>query len=297
MVVLRSASLSVAIHGEQYLTELLNHGRQPSTIKTYRDRLKWFEEWRVSIGVPLSEITRDTVEQWISDMRTQGYSPKHVRENVGVLRWFFAWLEDREFLPRDPLRRMMPVKVPKRLPQILDVQVILALVAAASTTRERAIFELLYGAGLRRSELLGVDLEHLNLPGLNILIRGKGDKERLQPITQAAAGAIEGYLAERGPSPETALLLATGGTRKGKRLGRTGLTSIIKGVAIRAGIHRRVYAHLFRHCYATHLLAGGARLEEVQELMGHENISTTRIYTHLSTARLADVVKRAHPRG
>jgi len=230
-------------------------------------------------------------------MRARGYSPKNIANNVGAVRCFFSWLADEKgLLPRDPLARFRPIKVPRRLPQVLAVSDVLKLLAAARTPRERVVAELLYGSGIRKAELLGLDLADLDLGGLRALIRGKGGRERYQPLSPQAVAAIREWLPLRtvvlGRRRLDALLV----TREG-RMGRQTVLNLVHQLADRAGLDRRVYPHLLRHCFATHLLEGGANLREVQELMGHANLSTTGIYTHVSRGAADAAFRRAHPRG
>jgi len=333
------ARLSMAVHGEKYLTELLNHGRSEGTAVAYRRRLALFDEWRHSTETPLEAVTRDTVEQWISDMRQQGLAPKNIAIQVGAVRCFFAWLSDLDYIPKNPLARLRAIKVPRKVPPVLPKKACEALMAAAKTTRERVILELLYGSGLRAAELLGINLQDINFTQRQVLIRGKGDKERYQPISEAAAAAIKSWLGERteileasrkahseaaqlrrkgrtfqeigrsmGVSTPVAFRLATTPApaareerallvgRQG-RLRKSMLQQVLKTVARRAEIDVRIYPHLLRHCFATHLLDGGADLRVVQELMGHDSIATTQVYTHVSIERLRQGYAAAHPRG
>lgn len=294
-----SRPLTVAAWAEAYLTELLNHGREESTAKAYRDRLGWFGEWLAAVDVRLEEVTRDTVEQWISDMRARGISPKHRANCVGAVRCFFSWLADeRGALPRNPLARFRPMKIPKKLPQVLEVSDVLRLIDAARTPRERVIVELFYGSGIRKAELLGLDLPDVDLAGERVLIRGKGGRERYQPISPQAAAAIREWLPLRAEILQRrkrgrldALLV----TREG-RIGRQTILNTVHQLAERAGLDRRVYPHLLRHCFATHLLNGGANLRQVQELMGHARLGTTEIYTHVARGEAEGAYRRAHPR-
>lgn len=290
--------LSLAVHGEAFLTELLNANCSETTAHTYRNRLRWFGEWLASTGIPLAAVTRDTVQQYLSDLRTQDYSPKSMRSQVSILKGFFSWLADeKELLPRNPLARLRSPKVPRRLPRILDETDALKLMAAAQTTRERVVLELLYGSGVRAAELLEIRLGDLNLAAADVLIKGKGGDEAMQPMSGAAVLAVQAWLPERAAIvarfqlPTDALLVGRQGP-----LRKSMLKNIVAGVAARAGIDKRVYPHLLRHCFATHLLNGGADLRAVQELMRHKNLATTQIYTHVSRERLKEVYRGAHPR-
>jgi integrase/recombinase XerC len=292
-------ALSIAVHGEQYLSELLNHGKSQATAKTYRDRLRWFGEWLRSLGCGLAAVSRGLVEQWMSDMRTRGLAPATIKENVGAVRGFFVWLADVELIPKNPLVRLRPVKIPKKLPKVMQPAAVESIINAARTPLERAVLELLYGAGLRNAEVRGLQLEDLDLAAPRIIIRGKGDKERLVPLGAAAATALEAWLPQRDAiltaitrPDERALFVSKQGAYRSPQ----SIRDVVSRVAKRAGFTGRIYPHLFRHSYATHLLDGGADLRAVQELLGHESIRTTQGYTHVSTERLRAAVAAAHPR-
>lgn len=297
----QSRSLSVCI--EHYLTELLNAGAEEMTVWTYTNRLRWFSEWLTSTGIPLEAVTHDTIQQWISDQRVRlnprtkkALSKKYIHDNVGAVKVFFKWLVAMDVIPKDPFALVRPIKVPDKLPEILDVKDVLRLIDGAQGNKERVVLELLYGSGVRKSELLGIDLDDLR--GSKVLIRGKGGRERLQPMSPQTVEAIQAWLPERaeilarGKHKDIRALLVT---RKG-RMQRQTVLNLVHAVAERVGIDRRVYPHLFRHCFATHLLDGGAKLEEVQELLDHREISTTRIYTRVSRERIQRAYESAHPR-
>lgn len=302
---LATPTLSLPVLVEQYLTELLNAGAEEMTVWTYRNRLRWFGDWLLSTGILLQAVTRDTIQQWISDQRVRlnprtkkPLSKKYIHDNVAAVRCFFQWLVDFEKLTKTPFAGLRPIKVPKKLPEILQVPDVLRLIDGAATPRERVVLELLYGSGVRKTELLGIDLQDLDVTAPQVLIRGKGGKERLQPISSQAVIAIRAYLPARaselagGRHADLQALLVT---RQG-RMKRQTVQDLVHAVADRVGLDRRVYPHLFRHCFATHLLDGGARLEEVQELLDHDNIATTRIYSRVSKERIRRVYQAAHPR-
>lgn len=325
---------------EAYLSELANQGASESTVKTYDDRLRYWLDWLRAVEIPLEAVTRDTVQQYLSDMRVKGCAPKYVLARLSAVKGFFSWLVDvRELLPKNPCRAIK-IKIPRRLPRFLEEKQALELMNAAAPGRERVICELLYGSGIRRAELLAINLKDLNLDGAEVLIRGKGGDEALQPMSQRAVAAIREYLPMReelltgmskrralaaelkaqgksfreiaaamkvsvpvafkmvakpaadGSAPTDALLIGRQG-----RLKASHLLNILKGIAARTSIDKSVYPHLLRHCFATHLLNGGANLREVQELMRHKKLGTTEIYTHVSRTALKEAFRRAHPRG
>lgn len=288
-----------------YFTELLNYGRNPSTVKTYRDRLSWFERWLVDRDLQLRHVTPAVMHEWMTDMRSgtatgKVHSAKSIHENVSAVKRFFAWLEETGRIRRSPIAGLKSVKVPKKLPKVLPLSLVHQVLRGIASTRDQVVVELLYGSGLRNSELRAVRLEDVDLDSLAVLIRGKGGKERRQPITPEAAGAIRAWLPDR-----AALLLEEGAPDDGAlvvgRFGRLrsaqSLRDILKAIAARAGISASVYPHLLRHCFATHFLErGGVNLRQLQELLGHAKLATTEIYTHVAQGPLHEAFQRGHPR-
>ncbi len=319
---------------ERWLDELLAHGRQPHTEATYRYRLRSFWNWLSSLGLGVEDLTRATIEQYLSDARVQGQDAATRRENLGVVRRFLAWLEETGLIDRNPARGVRTVKVPRRLPRVLSPEEVERLIEAASDLRERVVLELLYGSGLRLSELLALEVGDIDLARAEAVIRGKGGHERLQPISAQAVEAIRAWLPERerllgNPRHEEARQLAREGMSLGeiarrfsvsktvvwrwvRRPGRAPTDALIVGrqgplrksrvqdlvyqAASRAGLPKRVYPHLLRHSFATHLLERGADLRAVQELLGHASITTTQRYTHIARGRLREVYDRARLR-
>lgn len=192
------AGLSLPIVQEQFRTELLNHGRSSLTVLTYENRLRWFFEWLKSVGIPFDQVTPDTAEQWITDQRVaQGLGQKTISCNFGAARSFYGWLEMRGKIPKNPLRGMWPIKVPRKVVRVLQVVEIEDLIAAAGDRRARAIAEFFYACGIRISELVGCNVDDVDLIGLRAVIRGKGDKERYVQITPVAFKALRDWLEER----------------------------------------------------------------------------------------------------
>ena len=247
--------------------------------------------------------------------RTQGHARTSAVRNLASLRSFFRFLIANGLMPSAPLwtrgsasmRGLLP-PAPKRLPQVLYREEALALInqAKASPTetrleplilRDAAILELLYGSGLRLAELAGLDVSNLHLPDRTIRVYGKGNKERMVPLSRPSVEALERYL-EQGRQK----LISTGSghalflNRYGGRLSRRTIEQIVQRYALRAGLVQDVHTHTLRHSFATHLLDGGADLRVVQELLGHANPSTTQVYTHVSPEQARKVYMSAHPR-
>lgn len=296
----RKASRAPSIHQliETYLDELLNHGLRSGTVKTYRYRLGWFADWCGQAHVDYSRLTRQNVETWLTNTREGGLAPKSLRDNRSAVSAFYTWLIEIGRAKKNPVASTRPVRVPKKLPEVLELHVVLRLLEAARPGRERVITELLYGSGVRRCELLALRLRDLRLVENDVALEGKGGTQRIQPITDLAVRAIRAWLPER----EELLQGAGRGhlenllvTRQGPMCGQT-VVDIVKAVATRAGIDANVYPHLFRHCFATHLLKQGLNLRQVQELLGHARISTTEVYSHVARPELKEAYMAAHPR-
>jgi integrase/recombinase XerD len=232
----------------------------------------------------------------------KGYRPSSVARALAAVRSFHRFLVLEGEAEADPAEGVARPKVPRNLPRPLTVDEVAALVAAPGqdgpvALRDRAILETLYGAGLRISELVALDVDDVDLEEGSVRAVGKGSKERIVPLGRLAVKALEAYLTRARPTlaaPRSrgALFL----NRRGGRLTRQGSTNIIKDMARRAGIRKRVTPHMLRHSFATHLLEGGADVRVVQELLGHASLATTQIYTLVTQDRLRDVYFTSHPR-
>jgi site-specific recombinase XerD len=191
------AGLSIAVHGEQFLSEKANQGVTESTVKTYRDRLRWFGEWLASTGLRLEDVTRGVLQQWLSDHRARGASAKTRRDDQGVVKLFYDWLVTWDYIPKSPAAGLPSIKVTRNITVPLSEGQVAALRAAVQTPRERVMFEILFGSGLRLAELLGLRLKDVYLDRKIFKVFGKGQKWRLQPMTDLAATAIRAWLPER----------------------------------------------------------------------------------------------------
>lgn len=230
------------------------------------------------------------------------YRPSSVARALAAVRMFHLFLLREGEASVDPSEGVVRPKVPRTLPRPLslgDVEAILAAPGEADPAgiRDRAILETLYGAGLRISELVGLDVDEVDLDEGSVRVMGKGSKERLVPLGRFAVAALESYLTRGRPSlagsrSGAALFL----NQRGGRLTRQGATRVLKGAAARAGLTKRVSPHTLRHSFATHLLEGGADVRVVQELLGHASLATTQIYTLVTGERLREEYFSAHPR-
>ncbi|MBN1809403.1 MAG: tyrosine recombinase XerC [Planctomycetes bacterium] len=249
------------------------------------------------------KVGRLSVRNFMAWLSGAGYSRSSMARKLAAVRTFFRFLERRGVAPSNPTVGLKTPRVNRRLPRFLEVAEIEKLLSAprggsVSSLRDRAILETLYGGGLRVSELVAMDEKDLNLAQCVTRVTGKGRKERLAPIGRNAADALGAYisrkhrLAPRKRRDTEALFLNKNGTRLSVR----SVHRIVAKYMRIAGLNAEASPHTLRHSFATHLLDRGADLRAVQELLGHENLSTTQIYTHLTTERLREIYDRAHPR-
>jgi integrase/recombinase XerD len=248
------------------------------------------------------DITPRVLREFVYQLKDLGLSPASIRRNVSAVRSYFKFLMGDGHLLRDPSERLDTPKRWRSLPEVLTVAEIQKLLASPTMDdpmyfRDRAMLELAYGAGLRVSEWIGVGLKDALLDEGLVRVFGKGSKERLVPIGRSAIAALAIYVREKRPQIERGagkgkLFL----NARGEPLSRMGAWKILRKYVKRTGISKRVYPHTLRHSFATHLLEGGADLRAVQEMLGHADISTTQIYTHVDREYLRQVHRRYHPR-
>jgi len=251
------------------------------------------------------KVDRMLIQDFILDLKNRKYAETTVARKVAAIRSFFAFLESEGMISGNPTEGLASPRVGKMLPKAIspnEVDELLEQPCKRSTPearRDRAMLELLYATGMRVTELVSLDLGNLNLDSENAYVRcfGKGAKERVIPIHEQATEAIQEYLEEARPllvrnKNEKALFV----NRRGERLTRQGFWLILKGYARAANLREDVTPHTLRHSFATHMLRGGMPLRHVQEMLGHANISTTQVYTHLTTEHVREVYEKAHPR-
>lgn len=282
----------------------LEAGNSRHTVDSYLRDLRRFVQFAAMKRVPgPGGVSRALLRDFVFTLKDLGLSPATIRRQVSALHTYFGFLIAEGTLVDDPSDRLETPKRGRTLPEVLTVKEVEALLAAASPDeslgwRDRALLELGYGAGLRVSELCGLTLTDLLLSEGLVKVFGKGGKERLVPIGRKTIGPLSIYL------NNTRALLDRGGGKgrvllnaRGAPLSRVGAWGIIKRLSKRAGITKRVTPHTLRHSFATHLLEGGADLRAVQEMLGHADLSTTQIYTHVDREYLRSVHKQFHPRG
>jgi integrase/recombinase XerD len=304
-----AADLSDALARDYFLEGFrdylaLEASTSPHTVDNYLRDLRRFVGWAGAGGAGRPEaVSRTQVREFVYALKDAGLSGATIRRQVSALRTYFGFLIGEGLVTDDPTDRVeMPRKI-RSLPDVLSVREMEALLAAPSVDdalawRDRALLELGYGGGLRVSELCGLRIEDLVLRDGLVRVLGKGGKQRLVPIGRKVISVVALYLnstrptLDRGRSAGRVLLNARGGP-----LSRMGAWGIVKRAATRAGLEKRVTPHTLRHSFATHLLEGGADLRAVQEMLGHADLSTTQIYTHVDRDHLRSVHRQFHPRG
>lgn len=287
---------------QEYLA--LEDGASPRTLEAYGRDLERMTVWSAAKGVAApAALTPALLRDFVYHLKDIGLSPASIRRSVSATRTYFKFMIGEGQMVSDPSERLETPRKWRTLPEVLSVDEIDRLLGAISLDeplvfRDRAMLELAYGAGLRVSEWIELGIQDLLLEDGVLRVFGKGSKERLVPIGRAAIGAVGMYLRELRPQLERGegrgrLFL----NARGRPLSRMGAWKILRKYVALAGIEKRVSPHTLRHSFATHLLEGGADLRAVQEMLGHADISTTQIYTHVDREYLRSVHKQFHPRG
>jgi integrase/recombinase XerC len=290
---------------ESYLAELRRENVSAHTLRNYASDLEQFLEYFSPPGeeppAP-SKIELLAIREWLGDLYRRKLSALTIRRKLAALRSFFQFLVREGVLAVNTARLVRTPKAPKTLPVVLTAEQTNSLVDQVAAgkierpypERDLAIFELLYGCGLRVSELAGLNLDDFDLGERWIRVRGKGKKERQVPFGGKAAKAVDAWLAVRNPraAGERALLM----NYRGGRLTDRGIRDIVKLYAVLLTGDSSIHPHSFRHAFATHLLADGADLRAIQELLGHAQLSTTQKYTQVSLTDLMGVYDRSHPK-
>jgi integrase/recombinase XerD len=277
---------------------LLATRRAPRTVEAYRRDLLQLEN---RLGKPLAEATSDELQTHLAELRAQGLAPATIARRLSAARSFFAHQILLGARTDNPAAEIEPPRRRRKLPRALSPREVERLIAAAAGTspralRDSALVELLYGAGLRVSEAVGLERAGVDLDERIVRCLGKGGKERIVPIGRSAAQAVRRYLSRGRPYLDRRHRPQLFLNAQGGALTRAGAFLILRRIAAKAGLEPdRVHPHLLRHSFATHLLEGGADLRSVQEMLGHADLSTTEVYLHVTDRRRREAYFEAHP--
>jgi len=295
---------------DRFLTYLTTErGFSENTVAAYMNDLSQLtrfveeEARKQDIEPSWDGFSRQGMLSYLLSLQERQYAETTRARKIAAARSFFKFLAAEGIIKEDPTRNMESLNVGRSLPRPISVSQVRALLeqpAKQSTpeaTRDSAMLQLLYASGMRVSELVSLNVEDVNTSSGDVRCFGKGHKERIIPIHQTAVAAVERYVGEARPrllrrDDERAMFL----NHRGERLTRQGFWQILKQYARAAGLEGEVTPHTLRHSFATHMLSGGADLRAVQELLGHANISTTQVYTHLTTEHVRRAYEKSHPR-
>ncbi|HLJ29559.1 MAG TPA: tyrosine recombinase XerC [Candidatus Angelobacter sp.] len=286
-----------------FLKSLTGKNASLHTIRAYQNELHRFAEF-LGPEVRWNNVDHVFIRSFLSHLHSQGLSKVSVARALAALRSMYKWLAREGMVQQNPATLVAMPKTPKKLPRVPTLEEMNTLLdsgmpeSAAFPERDRAIFELLYGCGLRNSELIGIELGDLDTANGLVLVRGKGKKQRYVPLEGKAEEALKSYaevrqkiLAEAHKSERRLFINRRGGPLTTRSVGR-----IVKQVAVAKGLPPDIHPHTLRHAFGTHLLSEGADLRAIQELLGHERLSTTQKYTQLSIQHVMEVYDRTHPR-
>ena len=283
--------------------DYLGNGKNysPQTLRSYRQALTQFHEFRPSLG--WKEATADDFRAYLFDLMKRGRSRSTIRLSFAALRSFYNHLTDRNLIPSNPLKLVSLPKIEKKLPQFLTVPQVSLLMEKPTAkpkfkqatgwmaVRDAAILELFYSSGLRLAELAALDVKDLDPIGETVRVMGKGSRERIVPVGRLALEALSHYRHQANVQSGPLFL-----NKSRKRLGHRSIWLLLKNYVREAGLPATLSPHKLRHSFATHLLDNGADLRSVQSLLGHASLTTTQIYTHVTTERLKRAYDAAHPR-
>ena len=275
-----------------------------NTVSSYKRDLSGYLLHLEKVGhESIDEIDRSGILKYLQNMKEQGKSTRTISRHISSIRSFHQFLLREKIASQDPTVHLEMPKLEQKLPSVLSVAEVDKLISMPESSkpqgkRDIALLELLYGTGMRVSELIGLNVDDVHLSMGFVRVFGKGGKERIIPLGGGAIKACTSYIREARPAfiaktKETDGLFVN---MRGNRLTRQGCWKILKGYALKAGIQKELTPHILRHSFATHLIENGADIRAVQEMLGHADISTTQIYTHVSKSRLKDVYGQFHPR-
>ncbi|MCL2492220.1 MAG: site-specific tyrosine recombinase XerD, partial [Coriobacteriia bacterium] len=299
-------ALSTAI--DEYLAHLsVEKGVSPNTLAAYRHDLSQYSAFLSARALEQGDdISRNDVLSFVTSLRKEGLSSSSIERKLSAVKTFHAFAYKEEIIGHNPATKLPRMKKAQRLPEVMSITQIESLIATLDADdtplglRDRAIFEVLYGCGVRVSELCMLDIIDVDFDAATLKVTGKGSKQRIVPMGGQAADALQRYLANARdrlhssrslPASTSALFL----TIRGKRMYREAVYRMIRQISERAGLSG-IHPHTLRHSYATHMLEGGADLRSLQEMLGHADLSTTQIYTHVDQSHIREEYLENHPR-
>lgn len=282
---------------------LLERGLSDNTRSAYLADTGRLITYLSDAGVTLRDVTLETLQNFVATLYDLGIATRSQARIIAGVRSFFKFMRLEGFLDSDPSALLEIPRIGRRLPEVLTVEEIDDMIAAIDMTtaegqRNRAIIETLYGCGVRVSELVNLEISKVYFDEQFVVVTGKGNKERIVPISEVALNEISAYIRESRsrlrikPGEDHILFL----NRSGHRLTRVMVFYIVKRLAELAGVRKVISPHTLRHSFATHLLEGGANLRAIQQMLGHESIATTEIYIHIDRSKLREEIMRCHPR-
>ncbi|MEO0095154.1 MAG: site-specific tyrosine recombinase XerD [candidate division WOR-3 bacterium] len=281
---------------------LISQGSELNTIQAYLRDIKQLALFLKTQNKDLISVKTEDLRNFIHSLFDMGLSPVSINRKISAMRSYYAFLYSNNCIDKNPAEDLEVLKVGRKLPQTLSIEEVNAIIESAEEKtpaglRDRVCLELLYGSGLRISELLNLKISDIMTKEELLSIIGKGNKQRFVPFGKKALRAIQEYLRQGRPAlmkkKKSPYLILNA---RGNKLSRMGFLKILRKYLIKSGIRKKITPHTFRHSFATHLLQAGADLRAVQELLGHSDISTTQIYTHIDREYLKQVHREYHPR-
>ena len=277
----------------------IEKGLSQNSVKSYQSDLLHFIEWSIQVlKIPAKLTTSQDINKYIKYLFDQDFKSSSVNRKISSIKAYFIFLKKKKYIDIIPTEDVPIPKQNKNLPNSMsekDVETLLSCINAKKDIeiRDKAMVELLYATGVRVSELINIKFSNIDMNRNVVRVLGKGSKERLIPFGEQAHDSIAKYLLIRGKSQSKELFLSN----RGKILSRVSFWNRVKVYLIRCNLKSNISPHTLRHAFATHLLNRGADLRSVQMLLGHSDLSTTQIYTHIAKQRLSDILKKHHPRG
>ena len=277
---------------------LVDKGLSNNTVKAYEADISSFFQWLDNEDLKYKNLQEDHVNQYISFLFQRKMRSSSVNRKISSIKSFYIFLVKRNFVKNSPLNDLVTPKQEKYLPESMSEAEVDKLLNSPDVTnkienRDKAMIEMLYATGMRISELVNLKMTDVDMKRCVVKVFGKGSKERLVPFGETALDSLRSYLNEREQSSSKEIFLSN----RGKKMTRVAFWQRVKIYLIRENLKNSISPHTLRHAFATHLLNRGADLRSVQLLLGHSDLSTTQIYTHIAKQRLSDVLKKHHPRG